>query len=1211
MITKKIEQFLENTAHVIFRRGKDLFQATHVLSVSFNEEKDEYSVIVEGSSLYTVLIKDSHAPKKKIKTKCSCPYVWDDVCKHTVAALLAIYEDISEADSDGSLSQRDFDYITRQLMEQTPRYVSRQLTVSPGHTDLNALEFHVLDQRNYWHSKNILLRIENENGRWRFQPCCNEARKDQCAHQRAVMSFMNQYYGGYDFLERIQNLEVEKNIARKKYYTGDEIIFDDFFELQFVLSNKQFEFVPKDKSIKSNDDLNKLLSRIVRVKEDSSKTNIPTHLLPDPDRGFAIIFEFYPDDQRNNRFNIDIFTAKYNVARTKLINSFTPYSGMYYAPPGLRQFTEDASLVLLQPGDINLESEYRRITSFFAKNLELLQRNLIYFRTELYSDSVRSFKLMKILPDLIYPVFDLTLKDSYYHLSAFIKWNGELISVDSKLSFKTRYFITKQNEFGIIYDFPSYTLISEFMETPVFKLHKNQRTEMLQVLKEIGKNFDIRLNDLFTTNEVTLGKPSFQVYLSEYESFLSIRPEVIYESGDRFKLLEDYDGLDLDLETESARKLLRDIAEEERFAELLNDYDPIFSYGDFFGAYLKDYDECLKEGWLHKFFSFCTKNQVEVFGWKELKKLKNSLHSASVDLGIRSGLDWFEADVKLRFGDEEVPLEVLHPAIVRRDNYVQLSDGKRGIIPQEWIKKFETLIRAGTFSNGKIKISKLKYNLIDELYGSIDDEEVLREIEEKKNRLNKFSSIETTPLPPIVNAELRQYQKEGFYWLNFLDHFGFGGCLADDMGLGKTLQMITFLAQQKMQDRGTSLVVVPKSLLYNWSAELDKFCPSLKYLHYHGKRNFDADEFAKYDIIITTYNTVMLDIPELKTFLFNYVILDESQAIKNPTSQRYKSACLLNARNRVVMTGTPVENNTFDLYAQFNFLNRGFLGTQKYFKDQYSSEIDIRRNADRAEELRKIVQPFLLRRTKQQVASDLPEKTEQVLKIQMGAAQRQVYQHYLEEIRKDILEKEHSEGQAHVKMRVIQGLTKLRQICNSPLLITKSDFECRESAKIELLMDHILPLVKTNKVLVFSQFTKMLGLIANTLQEEGVEFSYLDGKTKDRIELVDEFNNKEKNRVFLISLKAGGTGLNLTSADYVFLIDPWWNPAAEAQAIDRTHRIGQKNHVFAYKMVCEGTIEEKILELQSKKKQISDQLIQTQEGFVKNLSRKDIEVLFS
>ncbi len=432
------------------------------------------------------------------------------------------------------------------------------------------------------------------------------------------------------------------------------------------------------------------------------------------------------------------------------------------------------------------------------------------------------------------------------------------------------------------------------------------------------------------------------------------------------------------------------------------------------------------------------------------------------------------------------------------------------------------------------------------------------------------------------------------------------------MGLGKTLQVICILADQKIQKKGTSLVIVPRSLLFNWAAEIEKFCPDLSFINYHGnERSHLRSELFNYDLVITTYDTATNDIEFFREYEFNYIILDESQAIKNPSSKRYKAMRLLSARNRIVMTGTPIENNTFDLFAQFSFINPGIFGSPQHFKQNFAIAIDKHGDEQVAEVLRKLLHPFLLRRTKEQVATDLPERTENIIYCEMDQVQRDYYDALKIEIRTDIEQNILQAGFQQSRFKIIEGLLRLRQVCNSPVLLDPSlSHQQRRSVKIETLMDIVKDDLGNHNALIFSQFTSMLSLVRKELDDAGIPYAYLDGSTKDRKGAVAYFEEHDEVRLFLISLKAGNTGLNLIKADYVYILDPWWNPAVEAQAIDRTHRIGQTKNIFAYKMICRDTIEEKILQLQSKKKKLASDLVVTDEQVFKNLDKDELISLF-
>ena len=544
-----------------------------------------------------------------------------------------------------------------------------------------------------------------------------------------------------------------------------------------------------------------------------------------------------------------------------------------------------------------------------------------------------------------------------------------------------------------------------------------------------------------------------------------------------------------------------------------------------------------------------------------------------------------------------------------------MQDGSLGILPEEWLKKYALLFRVGDGKAGNMKLSKYHFSVIEELYLQRDEEELFFQLEEKYERLRENHSIKPIPAPAHLKEILRPYQESGFQWLNYLREVRWGGILADDMGLGKTLQALSFLHQLK-QENGTlkAMVVCPTTLLFNWQNEITKFTPGLTfYIHHGGTRNRDSLLNDKIDVIITTYGTLRSDIRQLVEIPFDYVILDESQAIKNPSSKVTRAAGLLKATNRLCLSGTPLQNNTFDIYAQMNFLNPGMLGSIEFFKQEFSVPIDKFGEKEQKDHLRKLLYPFILRRTKEQVARDLPEKQEMVLFCEMGDEQRKIYDAYRNDYRDKILGVVEEQGIQKSQLTILQGLMKLRQICDSPAIVKEEERFPNVSVKLEEIGREITENISNHKALIFSQFLGMLALIKEKMKELGVSYEYFDGSSsvQERERAIRRFQEDDECRVFLISLKAGGVGLNLTAADYVYIVDPWWNPAVEQQAIDRTHRIGQTKNIFAYRMICTDTVEDKILKLQERKRNLARDLITDDEGFVKSLTREDVEYLFS
>ena len=708
--------------------------------------------------------------------------------------------------------------------------------------------------------------------------------------------------------------------------------------------------------------------------------------------------------------------------------------------------------------------------------------------------------------------------------------------------------------------------------------------------------------------------PKPHVLLKEFETkYLMLQAQFIYEETEVDFEKNPEDLLQI-LPDGSYQVIKRNAVREHAFFESLRVLHPTFEkqrQNDFF--YIP-FDEVMKKNWFLNMVHQLQENDIPLLGLKELKKFRYNTNKPKWEMKAGSGMDWFDLKIEVSFGDQAVSLKDVRKALISKQNMVVLDDGSIGMLPEEWLKQYGLILKIGQEQkDGTLRLSKLHYTLIDELHNQIDDEEVLKEINDKKQRLHNIGNVQMVPVSKAITATLRPYQESGLQWMQTLDELGWGGCLADDMGLGKTLQTITFLQFLKEKYVGsTHLVVCPTSLIYNWEAELKKFSPNLTYHIYYGSaREFSNEHFEDYDIIITTYGLIRNDLEQLLKFQWHYVILDESQAIKNPDALTTKAVQLLKSKNRLILSGTPVQNNTFDLYAQFNFINAGLLGNREFYKE-FANGIDKYNDAEKAAQLRKMVYPFMLRRTKEQVAKDLPDKTEMILWCEMYKEQQAVYDDYKNHYRTTLLKKIEEVGMAKAGMYILEGLLRLRQICDSPQLVKNNEVTTQKSIKIDELMREIEENTGSHKLLVFSQFTEMLHLIKERLDIDAIRFSYLDGSTpaNKRREAVDQFQNDTTIKVFLISLKAGGVGLNLTAADYIYLIDPWWNPAVEQQAIDRTHRIGQKNKIFAYKMICKNTIEEKILQLQQRKKQIANELVTEDAGFIKKLSREDVEFLF-
>ncbi|WP_225874670.1 DEAD/DEAH box helicase [Pedobacter hiemivivus] len=834
------------------------------------------------------------------------------------------------------------------------------------------------------------------------------------------------------------------------------------------------------------------------------------------------------------------------------------------------------------------------------------------------ASSITRVKLNVLGIDLILSVNE---KGDFYEVSGRLMLDGQSLAIED-LVIKHHYFIRLDNNLYLI-DNPAFLRVIDFFKKHYDKMliHKSKFDEFYEtILSKLEEKVKINYSYLKPATKTQIEEKGYDleneqlIYLSESEDFVLITPVMRY-SNTEIPVLSRKQIIGKD-KYGNTFKLRRDEEEELQFISNIAKQHPFFEEQldeemkmDCFYMHRKHF---LDIGWFLDAFEAWRSKGITIMGFNKLNNNNLSQFKADISIKVISGIDWFETVAKVEYNGEAISLKHLHKSIRNKSKFIKLDDGTMGILPDEWVEKFTSYFSAGEVVDDTIHTHKINYNMIAELYEEqLFDEAVKDQLAMYRGKLSGPESIIPVKIPDTLNAELRGYQHDGVNWLNFLDDFNFGACLADDMGLGKTIQIIAFiLTQREKSAHNTNLVVVPASLIFNWQAEVAKFAPSIKIRTIYGAdRLKNSHEFDQYELILTSYGTLLADINFLKAYRFNYVFLDESQTIKNPDSQRYKAVRLLQSRNKVALTGTPIENNTFDLYGQMSFACPGLLGSKQQFKELYSVPIDQFKETKRAKELQQRISPFILRRTKEQVAKELPDKTEMVIYCEMGTEQRTVYEAAVQDI-KDYIEGVAEDELQKSSMHILQGITRLRQICNSAELLKDDKFYGNASAKMETLLEQIENKSPNHKILVFSQFVGMLDLIRKELYERGIAHEYLTGQTRNRAGAVASFQDNPEVRVFLISLKAGGVGLNLTKADYVYIVDPWWNPAVENQAIDRTYRIGQEKNVVAVRLICPDTIEDKIMKLQDTKKDLVDDLIKTETSIYKTLSKKDLLGLF-
>lgn len=599
-----------------------------------------------------------------------------------------------------------------------------------------------------------------------------------------------------------------------------------------------------------------------------------------------------------------------------------------------------------------------------------------------------------------------------------------------------------------------------------------------------------------------------------------------------------------------------------------------------------------------KSLSFLLEVGWNIEDWKgnrvvQQKDAKLSMHSRGKSIHVQGKIhyDRYEADIADVVG-----------AFNRRDRFVQLGSGVVGLLPQKWEQTGLNGIEEAEIVGKDLEVSRSHFGSMEALWNS-PSVEVDPDLALLRDSLKSFTGIQTVHPGDLFKGELRPYQQEGLNWLAFLHQFGFHGILADDMGLGKTVQVLAFLSTLKRE--ALHLIVLPTSLIFNWKREIERFLPDYPLYVHHGSERQESGRWPVSGIILTSYSTLRMNLSEFKNQMFECIIVDEAQAIKNPQTQLFQAVCGLKGNFRLSITGTPIENSLSEVWAHFHFLMPDLLGSKTEFEGAVQAVESDPRHLQR---IKMKLRPFILRRTKDVVK--LPERIDQVVWVEMEPSQRKVYEDFLAGVRGNLFKKVEVDGMAKHRMEVLEAILRLRQICCHPLLVAQAE-TAMESAKLNLLLEDLWTVVaEKRKAIVYSQFTSMLGLIAKEISNKGYRHVKLDGSTVDRESVVNQFQKEEDIPLFLISLKAGGVGLNLTAADYVFLYDPWWNEAVEEQAINRAHRIGRHDTVVAKRYVVAESIEEKMMKLKAAKRVLVDSLMDNELASAK-LTEEDFRFLLS
>ena len=1241
-----------NGTDEVIRRGKKIHAIGNVELIEYDDLMGSVTFRVKDdaySTYYKVHISKFKDPKT-VSLRCGCPYNLGEICRHESASLFQLQEMVDRnmlGEKDQLVyDQRHTVIKMKQLELKTIRVLASPESFASAEEYLRSTrstlgpakdERVTADMEYEGEQFKVVIQKNEERNFDTSCTCDSETKHPLCVHKAiALLQLLNNY--GPNYFDSIRNWDKEKDklLALYGYSITDDI-------------NGKFEFTYKD----GKPFLRVLDTSIKRIAPSATQLRPLPIVLPaiaetaeeeqpvKPQYKLGIVISYNPHqypyiqvDAVQGEANDagDAYTGKtekLDLARfvntevfddedkmlvqqvrkllpgevSRYLNRNSPFSGIWEN--------------IIQQHDDELPEETRHlIIEYLHPKYKKLFTDIAESHFTFYLPARKTFITSSLQTancsiNFITPDFTVSFTGGAYEVVCTIRTPmGEKSIADNAITSSLLY--QAEDQFYLWQRPEDVLLVERFMPSgKIVIAAEDWNRQLQQFVLPLSKDYNLQFSNV-QKEEVKDLKPDIKLVLKERGDYLLFQPVFTYKgyevkSSDKEKIILPV-----------ADRLLviqRNTEAEQQFIDKIESLHSNFIRPEAGNTLALKGTEVLKNNWFFLFIDALKEKEVPVFGFEALKNFRFNTAKPSTKIYISSHTDWFDAKIDIQFGEQKVTVADVKKALANKQQYVQLQDGTLGILPEEWIKKYALLFRVGDGKLGNMKLSKYHFSVIEELYEQRDEEELVFKLEEKYERLKENHSIQQIPAPQHLQPVLRPYQTSGFQWLNYLHDVQWGGILADDMGLGKTIQALSFIHHLKQKNGSLkALVVCPTTLMYNWENEIKKFTPSLTYyIHHGGARTKEPLHNHTTDVIITTYGTLRSDIRQFVEVPFDYVILDESQAIKNPGSKVTKAASLLKARSRLCLSGTPLQNNTFDIFAQMNFLNPGMLGSMDFFKQEFAVPIDKFGEKEQKEHLRKLLYPFILRRTKEQVAKDLPEKQEMILFCEMGDEQRKIYDAYRNGYRDKILGVVEEQGVQKSQLTILQGLMKLRQICDSPAIMKDEEKFPNVSVKLDEIGREITENISNHKALVFSQFLGMLSLIRKKLEELGVDYEYFDGSTAapDREKAIQRFQHEENCRVFLISLKAGGVGLNLTAADYVYIVDPWWNPAVEQQAIDRTHRIGQTKNIFAYRMICKDTVEDKILLLQEKKRALAADLITDDGGFVKSLTREDIEYLFS
>ncbi len=1233
----------------VIRRGKKIHAIGFVElaehddlfgSVVFRVKDDNYS------TFYKVYITNYKDPKS-LSLRCACPYNLGDICRHEAAALIRLQEMIDK----GQLQAGDIQYDQKHTVAKMKAIELRSIQLLSSPEIITEAENYLKSNKpviESAHDEMVKARVDidgkefsviiRRNEERNFDTSSNYEDTEHLLGLPKVIVFLHLLQTkGQHYFETIRNWDKEKNKLLEAYGYTLEDDLKGKFEFNYKDGKPYLRVLdPSIKRITSPLPLSRpKFENITTVEEEE-----PAPMEQVISKRLGIVFNF--NKQGYPFFNVDLIEGEMdqdanfagNIQKLDLAKyiNIDSYSEEDKSLIGIVRKLQDSEVNkyvsrnspfsgiwenIIHHEDDELPEETKRliVEYLFPKLKKLFSESALspmYILQKGKQFRTATLERIERSNEVLVPHFSVSMNGTKYEIECFVRPDAVAHSLTENELPSSMLFLYN-HQIYIWQNIEAIETAEKFLPDGVMKIKKDEWSQSLsKLVMPLAREYKVEF-DRSLVSEVKDGEPDVKLFLQEKGEYLVFQPVFTYKGFDT--KAKDKDELiipngDKVIIVHRNRK-----AEADFIDNLRTLHSNFISYEDGSALALKGV-EVLRNNWFFLFVDAMNEAKTPVYGFESLKNFRFNTAKPTTHIYISSHTDWFDAKIDIVFGDQKVSVAEVKKALANKQQFVQLNDGTLGILPEEWLKKYSLLFRVGEGRTDQLKLSRYHLSVIDELYESRNAEELTIKLEEKYERIREFDNIKEIDAPVNLQKILRPYQVAGFQWLNYLHEVSWGGILADDMGLGKTVQALSFLQHFYEHYNGTlkALVVCPTTLIYNWENEIKKFTPSLEYYIHHGSlRSRSIEELNKHHVIITTYGTLRSDIKLFVQMALDYVILDESQAIKNPSSKVTKAASLLNAKHRLCMSGTPLQNNTFDIYAQMNFLNPGMLGSVEFFRQEFAIPIDKFGEREQKEHLKKILYPFILRRTKEQVAKDLPDKTETILFCEMEDEQRKIYDAYRNDFRAKIMGTIEEQGIQKSQLTILQGLMKLRQICDSPAILNEQEQFPNHSIKLEELSREITENIGNHKALIFSQFLGMLALIREKLSALGVKYEYFDGSTSapDREKAIQAFQNDEETRVFLISLKAGGVGLNLTAADYVYIVDPWWNPAVEQQAIDRTHRIGQTKNIFAYRMICKDTIEDKIIQLQEKKRLLAKELISDDATFVKALTREDVEYLFS